>query len=363
MWSLREFRLFHILFFFSFLVMGLLINVVQFLFFILLPRRAFHWLNYFTINGIYGTLICLADWWGDATLTFYCSDEFHEKLQRKKFSDMKLVVVNHHTELDWLFSWQVADRAGVLGCCRALAKESLRWVPIIGWSSCMAGDVFLSRSWEKDKVRVKAKVEGLQLMPHPAWLFLFPEGTRINPAKHKASLEFAESRGLPRLEHHLIPRTKGFALTAEHMEGSLLDLTFVQGDGAPPTMTSLLNGKTVDNRVFVREIPLSSVPKGEKEAGEWLMQLFKEKDEVKAAYLADDWDRLGKLGQFKARHPPKRSWALVWTVLSNMLVLTPLLLLIVQGGYLTWGVTLVVLAMAWVGLDQMVSVSKIKKEA
>ena len=27
---------------------------------------------------------------------------------------MQVVVLNHHTELDWLFAWQLADRAGLV---------------------------------------------------------------------------------------------------------------------------------------------------------------------------------------------------------------------------------------------------------
>jgi len=362
MFRLKEFRLFHILFFVSFVVMGLIINILQMLLFFLLPSRLFHKANFYMVSGIYGTFICLADWWGDSTLTFYCSDQFYEKMQEKDFRERQLVLVNHHTELDWLLSWQFADRVKILGSCRALAKKSLQFAPIIGWSSFLSGDIFLSRSWEKDKLTVKAKVDALEDQPLPTWLFIFPEGTRFNEKKHKESQEFAASRGLPVLKHHLIPRTKGFTVTSQHMKGGVLDLTFVPGDLAPPTLDSLLMGRSVDTRVFVREIPQSSIPKGEKEAGEWLMQLFKEKDDIKDAYLAGDWDKLKELGQFTARHPPKRSWALVWTVVANILVLTPLLLLILQGGVITWCVSLLALGLAWVGLDQMVSISKIKKE-
>jgi hypothetical protein len=59
-----------------------------------------------------------------------------------------------------------------IGGCRALAKGVLRYVPVIGWwavhchcttphparSSGLSGDVFLSRSYEKDKQIVKSKV-------------------------------------------------------------------------------------------------------------------------------------------------------------------------------------------------------------
>jgi len=360
--SIKEFRLFHILFCITFLVKGLSVNLLQLTLFLLLPRRLFYKANYYTVSAIYATLVTLADWWGSSSLTVYCSDQFNEKLEKKSFKERQLVVVNHHTEVDWLLCWQLADRGGLLGGSRALAKKSLAWLPVIGWSASMTGDVFLSRSWEKDKIIVKEKVDGLGEQPAPTWLFVFPEGTRFSSAKHKASLEFAASRGLPRLEHHLVPRTKGFALLSEHMQGGLLDFTFVEGPGTPPTLTSLLMGKSIDMRVFVREFSLSSVPKGEKEAGEWLMQLFKEKDEIKAAYLAKDWDKLASMGQFNARYPEKRVWPLIWTAITNIVVLTPLLVLVLKGGPLIWMFALLVLCSAWAALEKMVSVSKIKKE-
>jgi len=362
--KLKEFRIFHILFCITFLVKGLVINLTQVILYLLLPRRLFHKLNYYTVNGIYGTLLCLADWWGGSSITLCCSDSLYEKIKNRNFEKRQLIVVNHHTELDWLLCWQLADRIEVLGGCRALAKKSLKWVPIIGWSSCMSGDIFLSRSWEKDQLNVKEKVHALEDQPHPTWLFVFPEGTRFNETKHKASVEFAESRGLPRLNHHLIPRTKGFALTSEHMKGGLIDVTIVQGPKSPPTLTSLMMGKDVDTRMYVREFDLSAVPKGEKEAGEWLMQLFREKDEIKGAFLTEDWDKLSvAFGDFKSRPLPRRSWSLYWTIFTNVIVLTPLFILVLQGGPITWISTVLVLALAWLALNMLVSVSKIKKEA
>ena len=109
------------------------------------------------------------------------------------------------------------------------------------------------------------------------------------------------------------PRTKGFSLVAAQLEGGLLDLTFVQGPGSgPPSLQSLLTGRGVDTRVFVREFRLTEVPRGEAESGAWLHRLFRcrghsllrrrEKDDIKAAFYAGDWDRLAQLGSFKPRY-------------------------------------------------------------
>jgi len=371
----KEFPLFHILGTITFLVIGLLVNIVQVLGFFSLPRTIFYRLNYFAVNAIYGYLVFLADWWGGARLTIYCSDQFYEKLQRRSFSERQVVLLNHHTELDWLFAWQLADRAGLLGGCRALAKKTLAYLPIIGWSSVMTGDIFLTRSWEKDQSTVKAKISSMEQQPLPTWLFLFPEGTRLSSAKLKASQEFAVSRGLPQLQHHLVPRTKGFCLVASSMKGGLLDLTFVPGkNSAPQTLLSLLSGQQVDTRVIVREFDLDEVPKEQEEASAWLHRLWLEKDLMKEKALEEDWEGLEKVGMkpfegegvgrmMALQRPfPARSWSLYYGAFTNVLVIFPLFYLISQGGPVTWLATLVTLVFAWIALHQLVNVSKIKEK-
>lgn len=41
------------------------------------------------------------------------------------------------------------------------------------------------------------------------------EGTRFTEQKHQISMQVAETKGLPKLKHHLLPRTKGFAVTVQ----------------------------------------------------------------------------------------------------------------------------------------------------
>jgi len=361
--NIKECRVLHILGFLTFLFSGLTSNLIQLVLFLVLPRRAFHRANSYLVTSIYGHLVCLADWWGGSRLTMHCSEEFHRRVAGRAFTGRSLIVLNHHTELDWLYCWQFADRCGLLGGCRALAKKVLQYLPIIGWSSWFSGDVYLSRSWEKDQITVKEKIAALEEQPEPSMLFVFPEGTRLTPGKLEASREFAASRGLPLLSHHLVPRTKGFSLVASHMKGTLVDLTFVQGaDTAPPTLHSLLTGRRVETRVYVREFPLSSIPTDPTASSAWLINLWREKDELKEAAMAGDMARLEELGEFEAREMPPRVWTLVWALVANMVVLVPLLVTLLQGSWATWGVATLAMALAWLAMDRMVNVSKIKKE-
>lgn len=49
---------------------------------------------------------------------------------------------------------------------------------------------------------------------------LYCEGTRLTPKKHQVSMQVAESKGLPKLKYHLLPRTKGFWVTVQNLRGT-----------------------------------------------------------------------------------------------------------------------------------------------
>lgn len=47
----------------------------------------------------------------------------------------------------------------------------------------------------------------------PLQFLIHCEGTRFTEKKHQISMQVAQTKGLPSLKHHLLPRTKGFAVT------------------------------------------------------------------------------------------------------------------------------------------------------
>jgi lysophosphatidic acid acyltransferase/lysophosphatidylinositol acyltransferase len=52
---------------------------------------------------------------------------------------------------------------------------------------------------------------------HPQ-IAIFAEGTRLTNEKLQASIDHAKNTGLPVLHHHLLPRPRGFAITAHHLK-------------------------------------------------------------------------------------------------------------------------------------------------
>jgi len=374
---LKELTLFHIMGCLTFLVMGLVINLLQLSFYLLLfkiNKRLFRRINYYLMYGLYGYLLFIAEWWSGSTMTIICDEEFRSRIAKKDPEENGLILMNHHYELDWLYAWMVADRVGVVGNCRSFIKDSLKYLPILGWAGNFSDDLYLKRNMEKDKEKIQNNLKELLEYPYPVWLFLFAEGTRFTSEKHQASQKFAESKGLPRLEHHLIPRTKGFTFTIPKLDKTkittMYDLTMVAGtgDSAPPTLTSLILGRKTEATVVIRKINLENIPTGEEEGAKWLMDIYVEKDKIKKSLLEGTWQILNESHTITTStlssvcNPPRMQSCLL-TVSVNILVLLPLFYLLLSGGIVTWAVAVLVLIMSWAALHVLVNASKVKKSA
>lgn len=64
------------------------------------------------------------------------------------------------------------------------------------------------------------------------------EGTRFTEKKHQISMQVAQAKGLPSLKYHLLPRTKGFAITVRSLrnvgkEDPSVPRALQQGDRTP----------------------------------------------------------------------------------------------------------------------------------
>ena len=68
---LKELTLFHILGFLPFLVLGLIINMIQLVLYLLLfkiSKDVFRRINYYLMFGIYGYFLFLAEWWSGSRM-------------------------------------------------------------------------------------------------------------------------------------------------------------------------------------------------------------------------------------------------------------------------------------------------------
>ena len=88
---------------------------------------------------------------------------------------------------------------------------------------------------------------------------IYCEGTRFTKEKWAKGVEFAKKHDLPPLKHHLAPRTKGFALLAEHLrEGADFKAVVDVGVAYPGhadnvyTHLDMLLGRRVDIYWYMR---------------------------------------------------------------------------------------------------------------
>jgi len=361
----KEFSLLHVLLFLSFLVSGLVINMLQLLLYTLTVTflghpQLFRRINYYAIYAIYGQLLFLADWWSGSTVTYYGESDLLEGLGKQH----AVILMNHHYELDWLYGWMVGDRAGILGNCRVYVKKAIQYVPILGWGWGFSDTPFLARDWEQDQQTIERRLADLQDYPDPVWILLFPEGTRFTKDKYEASKKFAESRGLPVLKHHLVPRTKGFCYTVSHLDPSrvcwVYDVTLGCEQATPPTLTAVLSGRPTAAHMYIRRFRLEDIPREEVAAAAWLADRFQEKDELLEAFHTT-----GSFpGQPRGHQLQRRLGSLVLSLSVNSLVVLPsLYYLLTSAGWLSVLAASAVLAVSTLGIKYFIGITQISKSS
>lgn len=198
-----------------FVASGLIVNALQVLTLPLWPlsRRLFRKINCRLSYCVSSQLVMLLEWWSGTDCVIHTDPSAYAKFGKEN----AIVVLNHKFEIDFLCGWSLAERFGVLGASKVLAKQELAYVPIIGWMWRFTEMVFCARRWELDRTAVARSLERLRDYPDKYFFLIHCEGTRFTEKKHRVSMEVAAAKGLPPLKHHLLPRTKGFTITVKSL--------------------------------------------------------------------------------------------------------------------------------------------------
>lgn len=165
------------------------------------------------------------------------------------------------------------------------------------------GMIFISRDFSTDAAKITKSFDSLISLKVPVWLISYLEGTRISDTKIEESQAFASSRqNIPMLKNVLVPRTKGFVavmkgLRAQSHITHLYDFTLsyhriednsnMDERSRPvnlyaPTLYRILKSSLAEKYVFhihVRRFPIASLPTDDAALIEWVMNLWKEKDQ------------------------------------------------------------------------------------
>ncbi|XP_045356178.1 1-acyl-sn-glycerol-3-phosphate acyltransferase delta isoform X2 [Leopardus geoffroyi] len=230
----------HLVFCYVFIASGLIINTVQLFTLLLWPinKQLFRRINCRLSYCVSSQLVMLLEWWSGTECVIHTDPQAYPKYGKEN----AIVVLNHKFEIDFLCGWSLAERFGVLGGSKVLAKKELAYVPIIGWMWYFTEMVFCTRKWEQDRKTVSQSLLHLRDYPEKYFFLIHCEGTRFTEKKHQISMQVARAKGLPSLKYHLLPRTKGFAVTVRSLRnvgclpGGVLQDGHLPRDphGAPP---------------------------------------------------------------------------------------------------------------------------------
>ena len=190
---------------------------------------------------------------------------------------------------------------------------------------------------------LKEGLKEIQNYPDPVWVLLFPEGTRYTPEKYQAGKEFSESRNLPVLKHCLVPRSKGWSFTVANLESKSIpwvyDVTLFCEADPPPTLTSVLLGKSAKAHMYIRKFKLEDIPKDEESSAAWLQRLFITKDDLlEKVKSTGSFDGVEGCPSYPPVELPRRHFSLLVTLCVNMSVLYPLCSFLLSSG--PWGIAI-----------------------
>ncbi|CAH2036388.1 unnamed protein product, partial [Thlaspi arvense] len=270
-----------------FLVSGLIVNLIQLVFFIIVrpfSRSLYRRINKTVAELLWLQLIWLIDWWACIKINLYADAETLELIGKEH----ALVLCNHRSDIDWLIGWVMAQRAGCLGSSLAIMKKEVKYLPIIGWSMWFSDYIFLDKSWSRDENTLKEGFKRLEDFPMTFWLALFVEELK----KLEAAQDYASSRSLPSPRNVLIPRTKGFVSAVSHIRSfvpAIYDCTFtVQNNQPTPTLLRMFSGQSSEVNLQMRRHKMTELPETDDGIAQWCQDLFITKDAQLEKYFTKD---------------------------------------------------------------------------
>lgn len=208
-----------------------------------------------------------------------------------------LVILNHQSMTDVPIVLDYAYQKKRLGDIKCFVKDSLKYFPGMGWGMMMLDFPFVKRNWNQDKTHIQNTFQKFLTHQIPVWMLSFSEGTRLRPKKLKRSQEYAKKTGILPTENVMLPRTKGFLATINHLGEHcpvIYDLTIGYVDGVP-SVWQWCCGYVSQVHLHARRFLVKDLPLKDEERSDWLLNLFYEKDS-----LLSDFYQSGQFSDLKA---------------------------------------------------------------
>ncbi|XP_072037184.1 uncharacterized protein [Amphiura filiformis] len=317
---------------FVFVVSGLIVCTIQTLTIFIWPfsKDIYRIVNCKLVYLHWAELVFLCDYWAEIELHVTIPEEqwYHVG------NEHALLVMNHRCSVDFMITWLIGDRVGILGNCKCLVMNWLRYIPLIGWSFVLLEFIFIGKDSTKNRQNVIKGFATYGNYPLNCVTLLFCEGTRFSDYDHAQSLIHAEKRGIEPFKHHLLPRTKGFAMAVEGLKGSVPAMYdscigYDTINGAHPTLENLFQGKKMVFHVTGRRVLIDDIPTTtEKECAEYCYDMYRKKDDEYAYFVKHNTFE----GYDKSRvHRilPRRTMPLIIVLCWCLVIVTPSLYIVV----------------------------------
>jgi len=191
-----------------------------------------------------------------------------------------VVIANHQTMTDVQALFLLARKAGRLGDLKWFVKNSLKYVPGIGWGMVFLDCLFVKRDWTADRRRIDRVFERVISARVPLWLVSFSEGTRLTASNLARARRYAAEHALAAPRHVLLPHAKGFVASVTGLRGhvsAVYDVTIGYVDGLP-TLWQWAKGEMREVHLHVRRYALAELPAAPEALAGWLRERFEEKD-------------------------------------------------------------------------------------
>lgn len=243
-----------------------MINGSQIVFLAPLKLLPFAWAGKVYYEGIryskaaFGTLLILASQWFAPTklvVTFeqdaegrFTDEQIQEIVQRDPAGKVvgldlpqrAVLIANHQVYADWWYAWSLTYYMRTYADVFIVLKESLKWVPMLGWGMRFYNFIFLKRSWASDRLHLAASLSWLgqraEREDSPLTFILYPEGTLVSKDTRPLSKKYADKIGIPDTLHTLLPRSTGLHYSLRSLAPripslQLIDITMAY-PGIPP---------------------------------------------------------------------------------------------------------------------------------
>uniref|UniRef100_G1QG13 1-acyl-sn-glycerol-3-phosphate acyltransferase delta n=1 Tax=Myotis lucifugus TaxID=59463 RepID=G1QG13_MYOLU len=348
----------HLVFCYVFIASGLIVNALQLCTLVLWPidKQLFRRLNCRLSYCVSSQLVMLLEWWSGTECVIYTDPRAYPTFGKEN----AIVVLNHKFEIDFLCGWSLAERFGVLGLYSVLSSAPVSGSPLRHFTDLVETNAQVGA----DRRPSRQSLLHFRDYPEKVTSFLIHcEGTRFTEKKHQISMQVAQAKGLPSLKHHLLPRTKGFAVTVRSLRNvvsAVYDCTLNFRNNENPTLLGVpMRARAQLSSPPCRRIPLEQVPEDEDQCSAWLHRLYQEKDAFQEEYY--------RTGTFPETPmvPSRRPWTLLNWLFWASLLLYPffrfLVSMVSSGSSLTLAGFVLVFFVASMGVRWMIGVTEIDK--